>query len=113
MLDSNDALINEFVKRGKPDKVAFYTAMMIFDSYYTMNKDEWLNQENQEYRKQTELRFSQYYKKYKIIWESVPINDKMAMSNEIRSRSVMEGMKMETITIEQWLNHIEKLENEK
>lgn len=31
MLDSNDALIDEFIKRGMMDKAMFYTAFMIFD----------------------------------------------------------------------------------
>lgn len=100
MLDSNDALIDEFLSRAMPDKASFYTVMMIFDAYYTMNKPEWINQENQEYRDKTELRFSEYFKKHKDIWENMPINDKMMISNQIRSRSVMEGMRMEAITID-------------
>ena len=39
MLDSNDALIDEFLSRGIQDKAMFYTAFMIFDAYYTMNKE--------------------------------------------------------------------------
>lgn len=37
------------------------------------------------------------------------MDDKMMISNQVRSRSVMEGMRMEAITISDWLNHIEKL----
>jgi len=59
----------------------FYTAFMIFDAYYTMNKEEWKNQENREYRDSTELRFKDYYKKHKDIWNNIPINDKMIISN--------------------------------
>lgn len=106
MLDSNDALIDEFLSRGMQDKVMFYTTFMIFDAYYTMNKPEWIDQENQEYRTKTEKHFSEWYKKHEDIWNMVPINDKMMISNQVRSRSVMEGMRMEAITIEQWLNHI-------
>lgn len=110
MLDSNDALIDEFLSRGIQDKAMFYTAFMIFDAYYTMNKEEWKNQENREYRDSTELRFKDYYKKHKDIWNNIPINDKMIISNQVRSRSVMEGMRMEAITIEAWLRHIENLQ---
>ena len=109
MLDSNDALIDEFLSRAMQDKAMFYSVFMIFDAYYTMNKDEWLNQENQEYRHATELRFKDYYAKHKSMWDNMPINDKMAISNQVRSRSVMEGMKMEAITIDDWLKHIEEL----
>ena len=109
MLDSNDALIDEFLSRGLQDKAMFFSVFMIFDAYYTMNKPEWIDQENQEYRNSTELRFADYFRKHKDMWETVPINDKMMISNQVRSRSVMEGMRMEAITIDNWLKHIEKL----
>ena len=109
MLDSNDALIDEFIKRGKDDKVLFYTAFMIFDAYYTMNKPEWINQENKEYRDNTELRFKEYFIKHKKIWDDLPINDKMTISSKVRERSVLEGMLMEALTIDQWLDKVMKL----
>ena len=109
MLDSNDALIEQFKKRRVKDKAQFYVVFMIFDAYYTMNKPEWINQENKEYRDSTEYRFSQYYKKYKKMWNSVSSNDKMMISQSVRGRSVLEGMQMESMTIDEWLKHIEKL----
>lgn len=109
MIDSNDALIQEFVKRNNPDKAGFYIAFMIFDAYYNMNKPEWINQKNKTYRQETEKRFAKYYKKYKEVWDAVPLNDKMQISNGVRSRMVTEGMQMETMTIDRWLKKIEKL----
>ena len=109
MLDSNDALVDEFLGRGMSDKATFFSVMMIFDAYYTMNKEEWLNQENQEYRNMTEKRFSEYYKKHKDMWVNIPINDKMVISNQVRTRSVAEGMRMESITVDAWLRHVEEL----
>ena len=110
MLDSNDALVDQFLARGMQAKAMFYTAFMVFDAYYTMNKEEWKNQQNIEYRNSTELRFKEYYKKHKAIWDSILVSDKMIISNQVRSRSVMEGMQMEAVTIDGWLNHIEKME---
>lgn len=112
MLDSNDALVDEFLSRAMSDKAMFYSVFMIFDAYYTMNKPEWINQENQEYRNMTELRFSKYYAKHKDMWLNMPINDKMMISNQVRSRSVMEGMRMEAITIDEWLRHVEELKED-
>lgn len=106
MIDSNDALIDEFTKRGMQDKAMFFTAFMIFDAYYTMNKPEWIDQENKEYRDSTEQRFAAYFKKRKALWNGIGINDKMIISNQIRTRSVMEGMQMEAVTIDAWLKHI-------
>ncbi len=109
MLASNSALIDEFLKRGMQDKAAFYTAFMIFDAYYTMNKPDWINQENRSYRDSTERAFKDYYKKRKGLWDSVLPQDKMQISNGVRTRSIQEGMQMEAITIEDWLKHILKL----
>lgn len=110
MLDSNEALVTELRDRGKEQKALFFTVTIIFDSYYLMNKPEWLDQENQEYRNNTEKRFAQYFAKHKKDWESIPINDKMLISNAVRSRHIQEGMRMEAITIDDWLKHIETLE---
>jgi len=109
MLDSNDALIDEFLSRGMSDKAMFFTAFMTFDAYYTMNKPDWIDQENQEYRRSTEEHFAKWYKKHESLWNNIPANDKMMISNQVRSRSVMEGMRMESVTIDNWLKHIKSL----
>ena len=109
MIDSNTALVDEFFDRGARDKALFYIAFMIFDAYYTMNKPEWINQENKEYRDSTERHFSKYYKKYKKYWEIIPDADKMQISQGIRGRSVNEGMQLESMTVNEWLKHIETL----
>ena len=109
MLDSNDALVDEFLRRGRQDKAAFYCGFMVFDAYYTMNKPEWINQENREYRDLTERRFASWYAKHKGLWESIPAPEKMMISNGVRTRSVSEGMLMEAVTIEAWLQRMEAM----
>lgn len=109
MLDSNDALIDEFNKRGKQDKALFYVGFMIMDAYYTLNKKEWVDKTNQQYRDAVEKRFSEYFQKHKAEWDSIGEQDKMIISNGVRTRSVSEGMPMETITIDAWLKHISKM----
>ena len=109
MIDSNDALIRELRNKNASDKADFYVIFMIYDAYYTMNKPEWINQDNQEYRKLTEQRFSKYYKKHKKTWMNFSSSEKVQISQGIRGRSVMEGMQMENMTIDEWLNHVEKI----
>lgn len=106
MIDSNDALIDTLVEKGAVEKGIFYVAVMIFDAYYTMCKPEWIDQENQMYRQAVEKRFAEYYKKYKETWDKIPTVDKMQISQGIRGRSVMEGMQMETMTIDEWLSKL-------
>ena len=109
MIDSNSALIAEFKRKGRSDLSAFYTVFMIFDAYYTMNKPEWIDMDNQEYRKATELHFAKYYQTHKKTWETFPYQEKMNISQGIRGRSVQEGMRMEAMTVDEWLKHIENL----
>ena len=110
MLDSNDALVDEFLRRGYGDKARFYCGFMIFDAYYTMNKKEWIAQDNVQYRDAVERRFKSYFEKHKEKWDEMSEQDKMMISNGVRSRSVTEGMPMETITISEWLRHITEME---
>ena len=109
MLDSNDAVIEALAYKGAPEKAIFYVIFMIFESYYMMNKPEWIDQENQEYRDKTERRFAEYYNKWKDTWVKVPVKEKMQISQGVRGRQVNEGMQMETITIDAWLKKIEEL----
>jgi hypothetical protein len=43
MLDSNDALVEELLKRKYRADAEAYAVAMIYDAYFTMNKSEWLN----------------------------------------------------------------------
>lgn len=110
MLDSNDALVDEFSRRGKEDKANFFVGFMVFDAYYTMNKKEWIDKTNASYRNAVEKRFSEYFKKHLPKWNKLSEQEKMIISNNIRTRSVNEGMPMESITIDTWLKHISQEE---
>jgi len=103
LIDSNDALVQELLDRGVKDKAEMFVATNVFNSYYTMNKEEWINQDNKEYRDKTEERFTEYYRKYKDIWDGMPQETKMKISTVVRNRMVIEGMPMESITIDEWL----------
>ena len=65
LIDSNTALVEQLLSRGKDEAASFYIASLVYDAYFTMNKDEWINQENKEYRDATEKRFAEYYRRFK------------------------------------------------
>ena len=109
MLDSNTALVKEFLRRGRYTDAQFYATSMIYDAYFTMNKDEWINQENKEYRDNTEKRFAQYYKEFKLLMEGVTKEIKAMILQGLRTRFYQEGMLLETVTFETWIKHIEEL----
>lgn len=109
MLDSNTALVKELISRRKEQDAAFYVVNMVYDAYFTMNKDEWIHQENKEYRDATEKRFSEYYKNFKNRFESVPKEQHGQVLQGLRNRFYQEGMFLEKQTFDQWIEHIEKL----
>ena len=106
MLDSNDALVDEFERRFRTDKSRMFVGTMVYDAYYLMNKPDWIEQENQHYREATERRFARYMRKHKPQWDALTKEEKMMISNGVRQRSVMEGMEMENMTLKQWLDHV-------
>lgn len=109
MLDSNTALVKEFLRRKKEDEAKFYATSMIFDSYFTLNKKEWIDQENQEYRKNVELRFKKYYDDFEYLFNSIDESIKQQIIVGIKNRMYGEGMFMEEITFNDWIKHIKDL----
>ena len=107
MLDSSTALIEEFLSRNRKEDAQFYVAGTVYDAYFTMNKDEWLNQENQEYRMNTEKRFKEYYLNFKKLFDEMPQQKKNEIIVSIKNRFYQEGMFMESITFNDWIKHIE------
>lgn len=104
MLDSNTALVDELLSRNLKEFAQTYIVSMIFDAYYLMNKKEWLDQENQVYRLQTEKRFKIYYLKYKELYETTPEPIRNHIIMGIKNRFFKEGLMLESITFEDWIS---------
>ena len=109
MLDSNTALIEQFLSRNRKEDAMFYATSMIYDAYFTMNKDEWLNQENREYRYATERRFKEYWLKYKQLHDETPLQLKNQVIMTLKNRMYMEGMVLETLTFNEWIKQVETI----
>lgn len=110
MLDSSDALVQQFLDRGHKEDAMYYSVGMIYDAYFTMNKDEWLNQENKEYRHATEHRFKEYWLKYKYLHDSIPDDVKTQVIMGIKNRMYAEGMILETLTFNDWIKQVEEIQ---
>lgn len=106
-IDSNDALVKEYLRRERDEEARNVCAYMVMNAYYTMNKPEWINQENQSFREDTERRFGMYYREHKALWESVDPKLKMRISNGVRAQVIREGMQMEHETLDGWLKKVE------
>lgn len=110
MLDSNDALVEQFLNRKRIEDAQFYVVGMIYDAYFTMNKDEWLCQENQDYRKATEKRFKEYWQKHKSLHDKIPQDIKTQIIMGIKNRMYGEGMVLETLTFNEWIKQVEAIQ---
>ena len=106
LIDSSDALVEQFVQRGIMDKAAYFVVNMVLDTYYTMNKKDWVDQGNKEYRDIAEKRFGEYVNKWWDLWESVSRVDVIKLSVPSRERNLNGGMLMESITLFDWLRNI-------
>lgn len=112
MLDSSDCLIEELLKRGKAGNAAQVAINIIYDSYYNMNKAEWLNQDNQEYRNQVEKRFKKFYIKYKGLSENYPEKERNKIIIQLKNKKFNEGVIMESITFNDWIKEILEKESD-
>lgn len=106
MLDSSTALVNELQKRGKSPDAQYYVVLMVYDAYLMMNKKEWLDQENQQYRHDTEKRFQKYYKDFKLLFDAIPEDIRSQLIVGIKNRFFQEGVFFETVTFDDWIKHI-------
>lgn len=109
MLDSNTALVNELLSRGRMKDAQFYATAMIYDAYFMMNKEEWLKQENQEFRNNTEKRFKEYYTQNKSLFDSIPKEAKAQIIMGIKNRFFAEGVLLESVTFDDWIKHVMSL----
>lgn len=109
MLDSSDACVQQFIKKNHISVAKQLATSMIYDCYYTMNKKEWLDQENQNYRHDTEVRFKKYYVKYKEYFETIDEKEKNQIIVGMKNRMFQEGLMMESITFNDWIQEIMKL----
>ena len=82
---------------------------MIYDAYYMMNKKEWLDQENQEYRDATEKRFQKYYNDFLKLFLEIKPEVKNQIVVGMKNRFFQEGMFLEEVTFKDWIEHIQAL----
>lgn len=109
MLDSNDVLVEQFLTRDHKSDAQFFVINMIYDAYFTMNKNEWLNQSNKQYRRAVEKRFKEYWLKYKYLHDSTPQKIKTQIIMSIKNRMYGEGMILETLTFNEWIKQVEAM----
>lgn len=106
MIESNTALVEELLKRGKEKDAQYFATFLIYDAYFTMNKKEWIDQENKEYRRTTEARFKKYYDHFSYLHDAVDEKEKAQVIMGLKNRMYQEGLLMESITFDEWIKNV-------
>ena len=106
LVDSSDAMVDELDRRGRTDLSLFYVGFMLFSAYYETQKDQWHTVDHLDYLTQTERRLSEYLHKHRTEWDALPMQNRMEISNDLRTRYIREGMPMERLSFADWLEHI-------
>lgn len=109
MIDGNDYLVMELYDRDKINDAVYFVCHMVYSVYYMLQKPEWLDPENKEYRDALEKRFAEYFAKMHNLWDALVPNEKAEISNKLREKAIAEGMTEETITLYDWLEHIKEI----
>ena len=108
-IDSVTALVEQLLERGKEPNANMLICTQMFDTYYLMNTEAWLKQDNQEYRINTEKRFRDFYNTFHERFDKLDKSMKLVVSNQVRAGKIGAGMEMEKQTFEQWIEYIKGL----
>lgn len=106
LLDSSSQLVKDLTARGLMQNAREIVTSLIYNSYFTLNKTEWLEQENQEYRDKVERRFKEYYLEFKNYYDTIDEQSKNSIIIQLKNQKFNEGMIMESITFNDWIKQI-------
>ena len=106
LIDSIDSLIIKFKEFNKIDKACYFTAYILLDVYYSVNKPLWRDKNNLNFLTKLENRACEFFEKYKDLWLKCSQKMVCEISQDLRKKTVSEGMLLEELTINQWLNKI-------
>ena len=110
MIYSNDWLVRDFLERGMVDEAKFFIAVLVYGTYYMLNKPIWLDPMNAKYRYETEKCFLEYYRKHHLLFQSVDSRTRNHIIAGTKRRVLKEGVLLEQFTFDDWIRHIEGLE---
>ena len=110
MIYSNGWLVRDFLDRGMVEEAKYYTALLVYGTYYMLNKPIWLDPMNAQYRYETEKCFKDYYEKHRILFQSIDPKVRKHIIAGTKRRVLKEGVLLEKFTFDEWIRHIEGME---
>ena len=109
MIYSNSWLVKDFLDRGLVEEAKYYTAMLVYGTYFMLNKPIWLDPMNAQYRYETEKCFQEYYRKNCALFLSVDPKVRDSIIAGTKRRVLNEGVLLEKFTFDDWIKHIEEM----
>jgi hypothetical protein len=109
MIYSNSWLIKDFLDRGMVDEARYYCAVLVYGTYYMLNKPIWLDPLNVKYRYETEKCFKEYFSSHKDLFSSVDPKVRNSIIAGTKRRVLKEGVLLEKFTFDEWIRHIANL----
>ena len=108
LMASNTALVREFLQRNLRGMAQIFVTNMFYDAYFTLNRKDWLDVVNKEFRDRTERRFKKYVEEFGDIYykEAPEMLKKQAYKGQ-KNRFFGEDVFDEAMTLKQWLAHID------
>lgn len=106
LLASNEGVVDDFIRRGMEPTAAQYFVMIVFESFYTLNKPEWKDAASAEFRENLEHDFIGHFRRHRELWDKMDEHQKAMISQGVRQRTIQEGMLMETLTCSQWIDRL-------
>ncbi|MBQ3477506.1 MAG: glycosyltransferase family 2 protein [Clostridia bacterium] len=110
MIYSNGWLVKDLLDRGLVEEAKYYVAVLVYGTYYMLNKRIWLDPLNTQYRYETEKCFQDYYRKHRAMFLAVDPKVRDSVIAGTKRRVLREGVLLEQFTFDEWIRHIEALE---
>ena len=88
------------------DEARYYCAVLVYGTYYMLNKPIWLDPLNVKYRYETEKCFKEYFSSHKDLFSSVDPKVRREIIAGTKRRVLKEGVLLEKFTFDEWIRHI-------
>ena len=107
LIDSHEALLEEFIKRRMPSTCEYYMTSILFQTYFAINEDDFIK--NPKYKDMTELRIAKLNRKYGDFYINVDDKVKKQIYAETKNRAFANGVFIETETFNDWYARIKQI----
>ena len=109
MIESNSRLVHDFLVRGMVREARYYVTVLVYGTYYMLNKPIWTDPMNAEYRYKTEKCFKDYLLRHRELFRSVDPKVEKEIIQGTKRRVLNEGVLLEGFTFDDWIKHIEEM----